>query len=182
MDLQYASKKWIQNHAISFHKTLLTVPFVSHFQWQYSLVFSSVSFCSFRSVFTMELERTNHLVSRGYAHFWRRLRKVSVRHHEAFRAYKHGCEAVGSPAKQLFSDEQERRWTLRNSLRNRTVLKQNEAVCEPLGCRLVTLHSGFFHIFAKRNGIDLGTFFLTQTVVQITEQRHTNCLIDKIVR
>ena len=38
-----------------------------------------------------------------------------VRRQEAARAYKRGCEAVGSPAKWLFSNEQEHRWTPRNS-------------------------------------------------------------------
>ena len=75
-NVQYASKKRFQNRAVSFHKTLFTVPFVSRFQRQYRSVYSPVSFrfvpfrfVSFRSVsfrlcaFTMELERAGDLAS-----------------------------------------------------------------------------------------------------------------------
>ena len=63
----------------------------------------------------MGLKRARDLASGGYAHFWKRLREASVRCQEAARAYQRGCKATDTPAKRLFSEEKERRWTAHNS-------------------------------------------------------------------
>ena len=109
----------------------------------------------------MELKHVSHLASGDYTYFRKRLCEASVHCQEAARAYKHGCEAVGFPAKRLFSNKQECRWT-RFSVdfteRYRTKQHKMEQYANDLGLGLATLHSGFMHIFAKRNDIELNNF------------------------
>ena len=114
------------------------------------VLFRSISFCL--CTFTMELERASHLVSRGYAHFRKKLCEASVRRQEAVRAYKRSCEAEGSPLKRLFSDKQEHRWTPRDSpqsIQNGTERNEMKRYANILGRHSATLHSGFMRIFTK---------------------------------